>query len=178
MLHGLCHYSSVGYQSKDAWCGPAALQSALQIHGVRVGQGRLAKILDTAQDGTDELDLLNGLDRLGAQHHELSTDRRADARAWLLRFAPVAPILLCVDSFDHWVVVAGMCGPRLWLLDSSSEAWNRAGLGRWALLPKTILKRWRAARRVAGGSGRYYGIALLSCDAMRARKCTAAARDD
>jgi len=168
----------MGYQSKESWCGPAALQNALQIHGVRVGQGRLARILGTEKDGTDENDLIRGLDRLGCQWHELDTTNKGEARAWLLRFAPVAPILLCVDSFDHWVTVAGCCGPRLWLLDSSAEPWNRSGLGRGALLPKSILKRWRASRRSAGRAGNYYGVALLSVNALQARACAAIASDD
>ena len=159
----------MAYQSKAHWCGPAALQTALQIHGVRVGQARLARILGTEDDGTDDGDLLGGLDRMGCQWHELDTSRRQDAREWLARFAPIAPILLCVDSWDHWVVIGGCCGPRLWLLDSSPEPWNTAGLGRWALLPKSILKRWRAARRNARDGGLYYGIALLSCDVVQAR---------
>lgn len=142
------------------------------MHGVPIGQRKLARILGTTCEGTDETDLIRGLDRLGCQWHELETDRRQDARAWLLKFAPVVPLLLCVDSWDHWVCIAGGCGSRLWLLDSANEEWNKAGLGRWALTPKSILKRWRAARRVASDGGRYYGVALLSVDRAQARRCT------
>ena len=78
-----------------------------------------------------------------------------------MQMAPTAPVLLCVDDFEHWVCVAGQCGNRLWLLDSTNESWNQAGLGRWALLPKTVLRRWRAARRLHSEGGRYYGIAIL-----------------
>lgn len=152
----------MGYQQKPSWCGPAALQAALQIHGVRMGQGRIAKALGTEEGGTDDTDLIAGLDRLGCQWHEIETDRKADARDALIRFSPVAPILLCVDSWEHWVCIAGGCGPRVWLLDPSGEPWNRAGLGRWALTPKSVLRRWRAARRLRGEGGLYYGIAVLS----------------
>jgi len=162
----------MSYQSNPAWCGPAALQNALKIHGVRVGQGKLAKLLGTSDDGTDEHDLIGALDRLGCQWHELNTRNKNEARRWLIKFAPVAPLLLCVDSWDHWITVAGCCGPRLWLLDSSNEPWNTCGLGRWPLTPKTILKRWRATRRAAVGDGLYYGIAVLSCDSKHAKRCT------
>lgn len=175
---GTWHDRCMSYQSRAHWCCPAALQTAMQIHGVRMGQARFAKLLGTCAEGTDEFDIRQALDRMGCQWCELETNNRGEAREWLLKFSPVAPILLCVDSWEHWVTVAGCCGPKLWLLDSSNEAWNRAGLGRWALSPKTILKRWRAARRLRADGGIYYGIAVLSCNAAQARSCTGAASDD
>ena len=152
----------MSYQQKPGWCGPAALQNALKIHGVRIGQGRLSNLVNTCEDGTDETGMISGLDRLGCQWHEIETDRKADAREWLIKFAPVAPILLCVDSWEHWVCVAGVCGPRVWLLDPARENWNKAGLGRWPLLPKTILRRWKAPRCDVKYGGLYYGVAILS----------------
>lgn len=161
----------MAYQAKESWCCPSALQSALEIHGVRVGQSGLADLLGTDQDGTDETDLIRALDVLGCQWHELDTDDRGTAREWLTRFAPVAPLLLCVDSYNHWVTVAGVCGPRMWLLDPSPEPYNLAGLGRWALTTGGVLKRWRAGQHVGPG-GKFYGIALLSCDSAQARTRT------
>ena len=127
-----------------------------------MGQGRIAKALGTDENGTDEAKLLTGLDTLGARWDVLETNRKADARAWLVKFAPVAPIVMCVDSWEHWVCVAGVCGPRVWLLDPARENWNKAGLGRWPLLPKTILRRWKAPRCDVKYGGLYYGVAILS----------------
>jgi len=152
----------LAYQQKPHWCGPAALQSALQIHGARIGQGRLAGLLGTGLEGTDEQQMTDALDALGCQWDVLETNRKADARAWLVDRSPIAPLIMCVDAWQHWVCVAGVCGPRMWLLDPAREEWNKAGQGRWALLPKTILKRWKAPRRDVHEGGLYYGIAVLT----------------
>jgi len=150
----------VGYQQKPGWCGPAALQQALQIHGVCLSQTALAKALGTCDDGTSELGILQALPGLGMRAHVLETSRKADARTWLLRHAAKMPVVLCVDSWEHWVCVAGQCADRIWLLDSTREHWNKAKLGRYALKPKAILKRWKAAYRCRGDGGLYYGIGI------------------
>ena len=160
----------MAYQYRRHWCCPTALQTALEVFGVRMGQERIAKILGTDADGTDETDLIQGLDSMGCQWHEIDTDDQQKARDWLIKFSPVAPLLLCVDSFDHWVTVAGCCGPCLWLLDSTRERWNTTRLGRWAVTPETVLDRWGMARRQYDG-GAYYGVALLSVDSKKARRC-------
>ena len=167
-----------GYQSKPSWCGPAALVCALQAHGIRMGQGRAARLMGTTDDGSDEQDIISALDRLGASWDECATNDRQAARSWLVSRAAMAPVLLCVGDWSHWVVVAGCCGDRLWLFDSSPEPWNKAGLGRWCLLPKSILRRWRASRALRKDGPLYYGIALLAVDSAKARICTAPSAED
>lgn len=149
------------YQRKPGWCGPAALQTALQVHGMRLGQDKLARLCDTDENGTDEHGLINAVHNLGLTPVEGTPRGEAEARLWLLKFAPVAPVILCVDNYDHWVVVAGQCGPRLWLFDSTREPWNAANLGRQCLLPKTITRRWKASRRATDDGASYYGLAIL-----------------
>jgi ABC-type bacteriocin/lantibiotic exporter with double-glycine peptidase domain len=150
------------YQRKPGYCGPAALQTALQVHGKRLGQDRLAKLCGTDEDGTDEHGLISAITELGFGFEELCIRDKNEARSALLRFAPVAPIILCVDDYDHWVVVAGQCGRRLWLFDSTREPWNAHNLGRQCLLPKTITRRWKASKRATEDGASYYGLAILS----------------
>lgn len=168
----------MSYQQRPSWCAPAALQVALQIHGVALSQRKIAGVLGTDDFGTDSQDLIGGLDNLGAPWTEIETCNRNEARRWLLRWAPVAPLLLCVDSWEHWICIAGSCADRLWLIDSSPEHWNARALGRWPLTPERLLKRWRAARRCAADGGLYYGLAVLGVDAAKARQCARAATED
>lgn len=156
-------------QHTDAWCAAASLKDALRVLGVRAGQHRLARLLGCTDDGADESDVLEALARLGCAVDVLETDRRRDALDWLCKVAYVAPVLLCVDDWGHWVHVAGGCARRLWLFDPSKEPWNTCEGRVWPLLPKTIAKRWKAARRLRGEGGLYYGIAILSCDSRKAR---------
>lgn len=157
------------------------MQNALKILGVRVGQHKLARIVrgsDDGTDGADEQDVLRALGDLGCSVDILDTNRRRDADLWLKKFAHAAPLMISVDHWEHWVCLGGGCSARLWLFDPEKVAWNTAENGSWPLLPKTILKRWRAARRLRAGGGQYYGIAILSADVVKAKRCTNAATED
>ena len=152
----------MSFQLRDYWCGPAALQLALQLRGARRSQKFLAKKLGTTFEGTDSPDFELGLKALKVRYEIHSSDSKRDARAWLELRAPTCPIILCVDSWQHWVCVAGRCGERLWLFDSLSSERNAQALGRYPLTYAKVLRRWRASRRMSGGEGSFYGIALLS----------------
>lgn len=161
------------YQRNSASCSAAAIQNALRVFGVRVGQHKLTKIVGCCpEDGADEHDVLQALGRLGCTVDIFETDKKRYAEQWLQSMSYAGPLLLCVDDWFHWVCVAGGCNKRLWLYDPSTEPWNVAENGSWPLLPKTILKRWKAARRRKVEEGcLYYGIAILECDAVAARNC-------
>lgn len=150
------------YQKKDCWCSAAALQNAMSVLGARIGQHKLAALIGVNDDGADETDLLEALDKLQAHVEVFESNHKGEALGWLRSRAYLGPCLLCVDDWGHWVSVAGGCGPRLWLFDPAREPWNEAQNGSWPLLPKTIIKRWKAARRMKRDGGLYYGIAVLS----------------
>lgn len=156
-------------------CSSASIQNALSVLGVRVGQHKIEALIGDISDGADEHAILNALGVLGCSVDVLESRRRADAAEWL-HLAYSGPLLLCVDDWAHWVSVVGGCADRLWLFDPAREPWNEAQNGAWPLLPKTILRRWRASWR--SGSGVYYGIALLSCDAREAKRRARSAASD
>ena len=157
------------YQSNAADCSATAIQNALRVLGVRVGQHKIARHLGDLSDGADESAILYALGELDCAVDVFESSRRNDARAWL-RLAYAAPLLLCVDDWGHWITIAGGCGRRLFLFDSAREPWNEAENGAWPLLPRTILKRWRASRRSAVDTdGRYYGIAVLACHTRQSK---------
>ncbi len=150
------------YQVKPGWCGAAAIQNALQIHGRRVGQERIAELAGTSvEEGTDEHGIIAALDALGFAPTEFTTDNLTSARRWVRSFASIAPLILCVDQLEHWVCVAGGCGERLYVFDSSRDPWNKRENGAWSISVASLLKRWRNSRRKAGDFGLYYGIAVL-----------------
>jgi len=162
------------YQLNSSCCSAAAMQLALNILGVRVGQHKLVRIIANGGDsfdGANEQDVLQALGRIGCTVEVFEGHSRQEARKWLLRWAPRAPLMLCVDSWEHWVTVAGACGKKLWLFDPDPGPWNTAQNGAWPLMPKTILKRWKAARRLRKEGGLYYGIAIVDCAREKASLC-------
>lgn len=142
-----------------AWCSAAAVHNALRAVGLRVGMSTLANRIGVDDlEGADEHDILQALTGSAVAVAEFYGTRKQEARDWL-RGAYNYPLILCVDSWEHWVCVAGGCGDRLFLLDSVREPWNEAQGGVWPLKANTILKRWKAAKRVSGKTP-YYGIAV------------------
>ena len=148
-------------QRTDSDCAVAALQNALRGHGQRVGHGRISRLLGEVGDGADEQDMLRAICELGYAPAEVECNRHSYACRWLKRMAPIWPCLLCVDDFGHWVVVGGALGHRLLLQDSGLLPYNLAEGGSTWLLPATIARRWRAARRTSKGAVPYYGIAVM-----------------
>ncbi len=148
------------YQRTPYDCSSAALQAALRCLGLRIGQGRLSKAIGVTEDGADGEDLIRGILSLGLAVDVFESNCKQEARAWLTQYAPQYPVLLCVDDWEHWVTVAGMCGGRMFLFDSTKETWNLAERGTWPKTPCAILKRWKAKRVLRPEGGLYYGLGV------------------
>ena len=159
------------YQSKPYLCGPASIQNALRALGVRVGQERIAQLCQTSPDGTDESDLRRGLELLWCAYDELCTSDTVVARAWLTeRLAFGRPVILCVDSWQHWIAVIGLLGARSeWravIADSAVEPYNRDENGVHVVPRERLMRRWQAGRRTAGRAGSLYAVAILAGPAV------------
>ena len=150
------------YQNRDWWCGPTAIQNALRALGRRVGQESIAALCGTTEEGSDESDLLRGLGRMEIPCTVFEDSDPKVARYWLdKKLNQGYPVLLCVDHWDHWVCVIGAAGDRYILIDSERTPNNLRENGVHVLVPKTVLRRWRAGRKVCGGGERFYAIALV-----------------
>lgn len=155
-------------QKRPEWCSAAAVQNALRVLGKRTSQAAIADSIkigdcpegcDHSDCGADERGVMRGLESVGATWTVLETSRRRDAYLWL-GLASQQPLILCVDRWQHWVVVAGRCGDRLYMLDSWPERYNLAHNGTLPLRRKTILRRWRASRWQRVDGAPYYGLAI------------------
>jgi ABC-type bacteriocin/lantibiotic exporter with double-glycine peptidase domain len=130
--------------------------------GKRVSLSRIAKLSYTDKEGTGERGLLRAVRNLGLVPEEFISDDDRTAKQWLVSHATLGvPLVLCVDNWDHWVTVAGNFGQRVWLWDSENSTENLKENGSWSVCPRAVLERWKAARRVAEGLPRYYGIAVF-----------------
>lgn len=149
------------YQRRDSWCGPAAIQNAARAFGVRVGQDKIANHAGTTEDGSDEHDMIRACLALGFGVDIRSWSKKREAGQWLQSNVTLGiPTILCVDNFGHWVTVAGANGDYLFLIDSVETPLNVSENGIHPLKIETILRRWRAARRIAGRD-HFYGIAVM-----------------
>lgn len=152
------------HQRTDTDCGVASVCNALAVAtGREPGYGRIARFWNDLSGGLDEVDVVRAIVQgLGHTLDEVDTSSGRDAGQWLRRWAPIAPVILCVDDWGHWVVVAGQCGRRFCLLDPGRDPHNLRTNGQRWHLPKRILRRWRAARQNRRDGGLYYGLAFLT----------------
>ena len=151
------------YQQKSFWCGPASIQNALRAKGYRVGQGRIADLANTGEDGTDEDGVMSAIRALGYEAVEFGTNHKSEAITWVNKASRDGmPALLCVDNWGHWVCVGGNCGDRLWVIDSIKSPLNQAENGLHCLATSTLVRRWRASRKMAGKEPKWYAIGIRS----------------
>lgn len=149
------------HQYTDHNCGPTSIQNALLVLGFGSNQKTLAKLCGTHKvNGTDENGMIACLDFLGMATECFSDSSTQAAITWLRNSVCKYPVIACIDSWDHWVVVSGDCGGRICLQDSDfSDATNRRQHGTRWLTYSGFLRKWRASRTISK-TDRYYGIAV------------------
>ncbi len=150
------------YQTKEWYCGPAAVQSCLAILGERISQDTLAAAGGTTEEhGTDEDGVKRMVLSLGRGCDQFESDTAAAAYGWLwLNCSLGRPAVLCVDQWSHWVAAIGLIGSRIVLFDPARYRQNTDRLGTFSLPRDRLLRRWLAAHRVARTQPAYCGIAI------------------
>jgi ABC-type bacteriocin/lantibiotic exporter with double-glycine peptidase domain len=125
-------------------CGPAAIVNALRVLGRRVPERRIRPLCGTTEEhGTDEDGIKSCLTELGYSHHEFLTPSRKDGIIRLSGSLNEGPVIICVDSWQHWVVVIGRIGDRFILIDSTNTVRNKAENGVAVMGRRDLMKRWK-----------------------------------
>lgn len=150
------------YQRTDWHCGPAAVQNALAALGTKTSQDTLAQVGGTtAEHGTDEDGIKRMVLSTGRGLDEWASNVDSASYGWLWHALLLGrPVVLCIDRWSHWVVAIGICGKRIVLFDPAKYRHNTDRLGTFTLPRGKLLKRWRAAHRVARNEPALYGIAI------------------
>jgi predicted double-glycine peptidase len=150
------------YQTRDYYCGPAAVQNAMFALGLKFSQDQLALLGGTSEaDGTDEDGIKRMVLGIGREVDEFATDTDLAAFGWVWNNAVLGrPTVLCMDQWGHWVTVIGTLGKRVIMFDPARYRHNTDRLGTYNLPKDRFLRRWKAAHRTAGAKPAYYGIAI------------------
>lgn len=144
----------VVHEQERPWsCGPAALVIAARILGIDVDEATLRTAANANPAyGTDEFGIVHAARLLGLRSTILSDVD--GSRAWeALCDAGRAglPVIICVDRWEHWVVVINAVSAGATTIDPAD------GLSR-AVPRDDLLARWREP-----SSGRpYFGITVGS----------------
>jgi ABC-type bacteriocin/lantibiotic exporter with double-glycine peptidase domain len=138
------------HQRKGYWCGIASIANALEVLGIRRTQCEIAKLCDvTPTDGTNETEMKRALLANGVGVDEWSHEG-SDGSLWWVDHCLVngRPVILCVDSDEHWVTLIGLCGTKYLLFDPSRNT------GIEVHTPPSLAARW------VNAEGIYYGIGV------------------
>jgi hypothetical protein len=149
-------------QPDEYSCGPTCVFNALLLLGnADIRMGRIKRACGTRPNtGTSENGLQRGLRRLGYEGVEASWNRKSHGRkalAWLREEHSLGhPVIICVDQYEHWVLVAGSTQRSYFILDPKGNRQRAAA----SSAPGTVLlQRWWGRDRVTN-SGSYYAISV------------------
>jgi len=150
------------FQQDEYSCGPAALVNAFRVLGKTYTQDQVASLCGTSLDGTDEEELKRGVGLLGGYWGEnpFSTTVSGDSSLVWLRDNMKCryPTLLCVDAWEHWVTLIGVCGARYIIFDPQKTSRNIRENGIKVYSPRQLRSRWwKAGDEIGKG---YYGLAI------------------
>src|SRR3954465_2381362 len=99
------------FQSNRASCGPASLSNALATLGIHRTEEELITLCGQTPSGTSVRNLCRAIKQISTPEKPLfgdpvkwSKDNDATIGLWHYTTARGRPVILCVDSFEHWVV--------------------------------------------------------------------------
>lgn len=103
-------------------CGPYALKHALTMLGVIADPDRLARESHLHwTKGTDEVDLARAARAYGCTMKLTRFVDPEQARRSIIEVLKDGPVLLCVDSWEHWITLVHHQAGRFVALDSESD---------------------------------------------------------
>lgn len=151
---------SPAFQQKGYWCGIASIQAALQALQVRATQPAIAaRCHVNPVDGTSEEEMKRALLAYGVGLDEFETNLEKKAHSWLLEHVDMyGPAIVCVDEWEHWVVVIGRTADMFIVFDPAKTPENKKKLGIHFYSWIGLRTRWLLPRRAGGKS--FYGIGV------------------
>lgn len=137
-------------QAKSYWCGVASIANALEVLGIKRSQREIARLCAvTEDDGTDETEMKRALLANGVHVDELHQRTRPIALYWAEEhITHHGPVVICVDSDEHWCTIIGRCMDRFVLFDPARN--HGIEVHSWV----SLAKRW------VNDEGVYYGLGV------------------
>jgi ABC-type bacteriocin/lantibiotic exporter with double-glycine peptidase domain len=134
-------------------CGAVSLVNAARTLGVELSYDDAKRLTGTtARDGVDERGLINAIAEVGLHYHEYTTSNSQNGWRWLLKWSKTTPLILCLDSYQHWSTVTGRIGRKVILVDPRARN-GESGvhpIARVDLLERWIYRGKGYAIRVSG----------------------------
>lgn len=147
---------------RDTWsCGAAVVVNALRVFGVKVNEYTIRGVSGTTRSqGTDEEGIMRAVRAWGFSAAPYTTNSKHNAWEWLHgKLNHGSPVILCFDSWEHWVVAIGSLDDLVIVIDSANFKVNKKENGTQVYTKKQLMRRWRNGRKSID-SDRLYAIAV------------------
>lgn len=107
------------YQARYFSCGAATLSNVLQVYGLSIPEEKACKV---TVKGTSAAQIVKGAKKLGFVCEQYKSFDSVEAFTWLNTCLSLGtPVILCVDSWEHWVGCVGKIGGKYIIVDSAKE---------------------------------------------------------
>jgi ABC-type bacteriocin/lantibiotic exporter with double-glycine peptidase domain len=139
------------YQDNSYSCGTLSVMNVAKVLGVDVSYDEAKSLAGTtSRNGTSRSGIRRALNTLGFSAIPYSTNNSSNALRWLWKWSYTCPIILLVDSNEHWVSVTGRVSDKIILIDPSPNLHKGENgvhtLGREELLQRWLYRRCYAIR--------------------------------
>lgn len=109
------------FQARRWSCGAAAVSNAMEVFGVYKPEEEIAKIAKTTPQGTSAAGIVRALRHYGFSAAKYQfRDGGVGLNHLQTSLTLGVPNILCVDEWEHWLVVAGRMGELAVVIDSAS----------------------------------------------------------
>lgn len=122
-------------QPDEYSCGVYAVINALSAIGDEKSPDEVLEYTETDENGTSEKGIKNALEAFGYIVQEYTTHNSNNAWRWVLTNSINYPLILIIEKWNHWVVIAGRLKNKVILIDSDPKN-TVAVLGKFELLNK------------------------------------------
>jgi ABC-type bacteriocin/lantibiotic exporter with double-glycine peptidase domain len=124
-------------------CGAAVIVNCLRVFGKKIPQKRIENLAGTTPElGTNEDGILTALAALSYVGHPFQEKSKNKAIEWLDEILQQGPVILSVDSANHWVAVIGKTVDRYIVIDSTNTQKNLKENGIHMQSKKDLLLHW------------------------------------
>lgn len=144
-------------------CGPSAARAALYVLGHNVTEAKLRKLSGTTPDGTDERGIRRAIYHYGHNTKEYQSESMKKSWSWLKStLGRGRPVLLCVDSWNHWIAAVGRLGGKVIVFDPDpAPSKRRRYSGLKVYNEHELGLRWQSVDSETGKSS-YYAIVITT----------------
>jgi ABC-type bacteriocin/lantibiotic exporter with double-glycine peptidase domain len=148
-------------QENSYSCGPAAIRNAFRVFGHKVSLKNIAAACGTTEDGTDDVEMLQGIRAFNYTATEYKANSKTEGWLWLhgcLTHDRV--VILCINDWQHWVVCIGSLGNRVVIFDSANYASNIKENGVKVWSKRHLMQAWWNANPNREGYPPLYAISI------------------